>query len=269
VQKVRQAAARIQSSNNLKQMCLATHNMNDTYGVLPSISGNYPTAKNTTGVTNGTVEYYLLPFIEQQNAYQLMATNHPDSWWCGVQVKTYASPGDPSAPGSGFLDQGSPRMGTSYAPNEWVFDPFAGYGNTAHNSLPSNVAPQASIPRTIPDGTSNTILFAEKYMACGLAANSVASFYFGQTGGGGNGCTRLGAYGGNGSISAFYTVGLPQFAPLWNATCNPCQLQGSFLSGILVGLADGSARNVNGSISAGTWLSAVRPDDATPLGSDW
>src|SRR5207248_4647527 len=80
VQKVRQAAARIQSSNNLKQMCLATHNMNDTFGVLPPTMGNYPRSNNTTGVTNGTVEYYLLPFIEQQNGYQLMANNHPDSW---------------------------------------------------------------------------------------------------------------------------------------------------------------------------------------------
>jgi hypothetical protein len=160
-------------------------------------------------------------------------------------------------------------MGTSYAPNEWVFNPFAGYGNSSHVGI-TKQAPQASIPRTIPDGTSNTILFAEKFMACGLAPNSVANFYFGETGGINSGrCNRLGAYGVDGSTPAFYTVGLPQFAPLWNATCNPCQLQGMFLSGILVGLADGSARNVNSSISAATWQAAVRPDDAVPLGSDW
>ncbi len=43
VQKVREAAARISSTNNLKQMVLATHNMNDSNSVLPAMVGNFPT----------------------------------------------------------------------------------------------------------------------------------------------------------------------------------------------------------------------------------
>jgi prepilin-type N-terminal cleavage/methylation domain-containing protein len=278
VQKVRLAAARMSSQNNLHQMCLGTHNMNDTYGVLPPMVGPYPTANVSatvngvqTNVNRGTPLYYLLPFIEQQNGYAAMGANHNDSWWCGVNVKTYVNPGDPSAPGTGYLDTGSPRMGTSYAPNEWVFDPFGengyfvgGFGTSTHTQL-QNGAPRATIPRTIPDGTSNTILFAEKYMACGSAPNSVASYYFGETGGA---CNRLGAYGGNGSVPGIYTLAVPQWGPLWNKNCNPCLLQGS-LPGISVGLADGSARNVNSSISTTTWAAAIRPDDSIPLGSDW
>src|SRR5262249_40386498 len=107
VQKVREAAARTQSSNNLKQMSLALHNMNDTFGVLPLPVGAYPTAGAGVGPSTpmvGTVQYFMLPFIEQDNVYKLQAQLHPDSWWCGYNIKTYISPSDPSAPASGNPD---------------------------------------------------------------------------------------------------------------------------------------------------------------------
>src|SRR5262249_29831930 len=150
VQKVRQAAARAQSSNNLKQMGLATHNMNDTYSSLPPAVGHYP----ANSPVNGTVQYFMLPFIEQDNVYKAMAALHPDSWWCGYGIKTYISPSDPSNTPSGLIDAGSPRYGTSYAPNEWVFNPQAGYGFNTHNQI-SGAAPAARIPATFVDGTSN------------------------------------------------------------------------------------------------------------------
>lgn len=269
VQKVRQAAARTQSLNNLKQLALALHNMNDTTGVLPPMKGNYPL--NGAGVgpsipMTGTCEYYMMPYIEQDNGYKAMATNHNDSWWCGIYVKTYISPADPSSPGTGFLDPGSPRSGTSYAPNEWVFNSQAGYGLNNHTQINQTV-PTSRIPATFQDGTSNTIVFAEKYMGCGAAANSVASYYFGETGGA---CNRLGAPGGNGSIPGIYTISTtPQLTPIWNLNCNPCLLQASTPGGELVSLGDGSCRTVSPSISLATWQNAIRPDDGNVLGSDW
>jgi prepilin-type N-terminal cleavage/methylation domain-containing protein len=286
VQKVRQAAARIQSTNNLKQMGLALHNMNDTYGVLPSMVSNYPRKGAGLPSTNspvmlGTVEFWMLPFIEQGNTQTAMANNHYDSWYCGIGVKTYISPADPSMPPDGQIDGSSPRFGTSYAPNEWVFNPLQYVATTSHTGMtggngnsPNMQAPYpfASIPRTFPDGTSNTIVFAEKYAICGASATSPVVFFWGETGGA---CNRTNGSlaaiqgGSGGSIAAFYSLAVPQPAPNFINGCNSCLLQSMTSAGIIVALGDGSARLVSTSISASTWASAVHPSDGVPLGPDW
>src|SRR6267378_2287106 len=73
VQKVRQAAAKAQCSNNLHQIGVGVHNFNDTFGQLPLCEGvapgdgnPYGTVKNPTG-TRGTTFFYILPYIEQDN----------------------------------------------------------------------------------------------------------------------------------------------------------------------------------------------------------
>jgi len=284
VQKVREAAARMQSSNNLKQMSLALHNMNDVYGVLPLSEGAYPRAGAGVGPSRpmvGTVQYFMLPFIEQDNVYKQMSVNHPDSWWCGYYIKTYVGPNDPSSPANGEPDTGNPRWGTSYAPNETVFDFGLNITASFRNGTKNAVA---SIPRTFLDGTSNTIVFAEKYMVCGPSASSHAAFYWGETclncGSPGNykgACNRLGSPPSVGSPPMFYSSSVasgepglpPQNRPTPNA-CNPCMLQGPNTGGgILVGLGDGSVRLVNTSISQATWIKAVNPADGLTLGSDW
>src|SRR5947209_122592 len=99
VQKVREAAARTQCSNNVKQMSLALHSCTDSYNRLPPMSGSFSGTQS-----GGNTFYWLLPFIEQDNLYKL----HPDFYsWAkpgepdpgpivSTPVKTYACPADPN-----------------------------------------------------------------------------------------------------------------------------------------------------------------------------
>jgi hypothetical protein len=135
------------------------------------------------------------------------------------------------------------------------------------------------IPTTFLDGTSNTIVFAEKYMVCGPNSNSKAAFYYGETcldcGSPNNypsSCNRLGSdttY--VGSPPMFYnSLTLPpQNKPIPTKNCNPCMLQAMYPSGSLVALGDGSVHPVNAAISQQTWKNAVNPADGQTLGPDW
>jgi len=282
VQKVRQAAARTQSTNNLKQMGLATHNCNDTYGLLPPMAGYFPQTNNAAnGITGSpsnfgsSLFFFLLPFIEQQTTYNEMGllgaspTNHNSSWWAAFPISVYSNPGDVTGTYPVPLDNGSPRYQASYAPNEWVFSTKASWlGSTQINYT----SPIANLQRTFVDGTSETIIFAEKYSWCGTATDG-AAYFWGEEGGA---CNRLGNNPNSlGSIPGFYSSGgiigtsvPPQNQPT-PANCNPCMLQGPWPGGIVVGLGDGSVRLVSTGISATTWACAVNPNDGAPLGSDW
>src|SRR5262249_6498705 len=77
VQKIREAAARMKCSNNLKQFGLALHNYHDTYAYFPpgGRCGAYPTRNNPYGNGNwaqdrGTWFVYILPQMEADNLYR-------------------------------------------------------------------------------------------------------------------------------------------------------------------------------------------------------
>src|SRR4051794_17989716 len=112
VQKVREAAARTQSSNNLKQIGLAIHNCHDTYGKLPSTRGDFP-SKIGDGPWDdvtmkpsrmGTMHYFLLPFMEQDAVYKNPGGNSwrtPPDGRADAVIKTYISPLAPSVTADG------------------------------------------------------------------------------------------------------------------------------------------------------------------------
>jgi len=189
VQKVREAAARIQSGNNLKQLVLASHNANDTYGNLPPVYGSYPRGNDPNWNAPylpshfGTIGYWLLPFIEQDNIYKDTEINgngnhNSNSWWISYPVKVYQAPGDPTMPSTGETwccgQAGFGRGATSYAANWHVFR--GGWGEDWQYGGVTRY------PFGIPDGPSNTIFWAERYAVCGDASlqsknNSINCYY--------------------------------------------------------------------------------------------
>src|SRR5215470_8746510 len=80
VQKVREAAARTQCQNNLKQIGLALHNFHDAYKYLPPYGFDFatPPTPNPYGPqTEGHSAFTLiLPFIEQGNITKLSDLTH-------------------------------------------------------------------------------------------------------------------------------------------------------------------------------------------------
>jgi prepilin-type N-terminal cleavage/methylation domain-containing protein/prepilin-type processing-associated H-X9-DG protein len=72
VQKVREAAARMTCSNNLKQIGLAVHNYESAYGKLPHPGQCDSTGGAATSYMTQSTATLLLPYIEQENVFRLM-----------------------------------------------------------------------------------------------------------------------------------------------------------------------------------------------------
>ena len=105
VQKVREAAARMSCSNNLKQIGLGLHNHASTYdGAFPT-SGEGSVGGGTAFDIHSTWTM-LLPFIEQENVYKqidlkLHYTDHSNQAPFQTAIKPYICPSNPSGGSSG------------------------------------------------------------------------------------------------------------------------------------------------------------------------
>jgi prepilin-type N-terminal cleavage/methylation domain-containing protein/prepilin-type processing-associated H-X9-DG protein len=305
VQKVREAAARIQCQNNLKQIMLATHNLNDTYGLMPPAVCSHqdvmtdPTVwwyRATPGPFQGknyTLFGWLLPFIEQANIFNLMTP----ALECGGQgfrvIKTYICPADPSISASGhtlvggYLDQkGNPSYNppwlpfgaSSYGANYNVFGDGWATDAPASWGITGVAKGYTRIPGSFPDGLSNTVFYTEMYASCatGLVPitdadgsnNTSCLWAASNTGFRPIVCTNA-PYKENWSGVAYTQCLLFQVMPNYANGCDPSRPQSPHTAGINVAMGDGSVRFVAAGISATSWGIVCDPVDGLPVPGDF
>ncbi|MBA3313735.1 MAG: DUF1559 domain-containing protein [Planctomycetaceae bacterium] len=156
VQQAREAARRTQCKNNLKQMGLALHNYNDTYGVFP------PLGLFRTDVTSDSWSAHarILPFLEQANLQNLIDWNVSYSLQPAVaktRVPVYLCPSDPND--RERLDGTFTHYPVTYgfvAGTWFVWDPA-----TRQSGDGAFVPNRPNGPRNFTDGLSNTIGVSE------------------------------------------------------------------------------------------------------------
>jgi prepilin-type N-terminal cleavage/methylation domain-containing protein len=215
VQKVRSAAARASCQNNLKQIVLASHNFDSTYGHLPpGVLGDPP----GSGLT-GNYQYFgtlamLLPFLEQNNLYNqygttpnLIYTQPGNSWWntnawnvSFYQIKNFECPADIAYNAQNILVLMEPQScgaGCGYL-EAWYFgaNPPYNFGVTNYLSCSGGMGrlnqpggwdvyagiydTQSSLTMaqlTATDGAANTLAFGENSTLAGqLAGNGSYAF---------------------------------------------------------------------------------------------
>jgi type II secretory pathway pseudopilin PulG len=149
IAKVRQAANRAQSQNNLKQLALAVHNYHDTYNLLPpgNDTNNFATAAK------------LLPYIEQQNLYQAIdfkkpVTDKANEAIRKTVVKVFLSPDDPQMTVNDFGP-------TNYLFNAGSKPALADNDGVFYQDSKLKIT-------EIPDGTSNTLMIGETLKGDGM-----------------------------------------------------------------------------------------------------
>jgi prepilin-type N-terminal cleavage/methylation domain-containing protein len=271
VQKVREAAARTQCTNNLKQIGLAIHNYHDSHSQLPALTSS-PSAPKY-GNYNGGILLTLLPYLEQDNVFKIGMIDPANTWEAldpvtnkrtrqfGIQV--YLCPSDFSVNDGWAQNQVGEWKAASYAANQRIFGSVRAGGNADAPGFRIN---------TIPDGSSNVIMTTEVYATCSGNSN----------------CGTLWAYPGidwswcwhavvanarthNANVSYPASTGgawqLPQFQPTI-ATCDKRRAQSSHSGTIITQLGDASVRTVSSNITLENWARALMPDDGTPL-TEW
>jgi prepilin-type N-terminal cleavage/methylation domain-containing protein len=295
VQASREAARRTHCVNNLRQLGLAAHHYHDVRKHLPPGIGYYPPISNAFGNS----WFYILPYVEQGSLYNsalgsvpFPPPDGPAMAHCPANnniysraVSAFLCPSDPSVGPDGTVTIEGVSFGAlSYANNAMIMA-----SNDFSKSPPVSNPQGRTRLAAITDGTSNTILHAEKLARCsnttmappfqdgGTAWAYLTSPFFawlpppmtlpGKAFQPGFAIPALAARGAPDAVgpgSIFQVHPSP-----FEGNCDPTRASTDHPSGIVVGLADGSVRILAEGMSGDTWWTALTPSGDDVFDSDW
>jgi prepilin-type N-terminal cleavage/methylation domain-containing protein len=264
VQRVREAAARTATMNNLSQCAKATHLTHDQFKKFPPYFGTY--GPKTTG--GFPYHVHLLPFVDQTPLYNQPTTPPNSTSLASVigVVPAYLSTMDPSQQNNGV-------NACNYPVNLRLFMTNGGAltgSVVVQTTTTSPIYPK--MPSSFPDGVSNTLLFATKYQVCGNSgaggAISSGSLWYDIVGSNAPQSPTAATFGN--------TFSSTTQSPPWssNPTVGQCnngnsQPQSFTIQAIQVALCDASVRNVVNGVSGTTWNFVMTPGAGDSPGSDW
>jgi prepilin-type N-terminal cleavage/methylation domain-containing protein len=157
VQKVREAASRMQCSNNLKQLGIAMHSYHDNYRKFPrnylQVGGNAWEALSAN--------YFLLPYVEQTNLYNQGQANLSNwGWMYGTMLTTqltvFLCPSSSPAPQRSSVSWGGPGTNYAWCTGSRIDTVWAGsaFNGMMAYQVDRNMA-------FVSDGLSNTLMASE------------------------------------------------------------------------------------------------------------
>ena len=174
VQQAREAARRAQCSNNLKQIGLALHNYEGTWGMFPTSTRPIPPQ---SGPKQASALSRILPFLEQSPVFQQYNFNvnwfdAPNPAVIQTQLSVFLCPSTPNATrldANPIAAQGvsfsGPRACADYAPLEGIGSLLTGTGLIDKQSEGSPSVLQVNFRQCriadVTDGTSSTLVIGE------------------------------------------------------------------------------------------------------------